>query len=130
MEIPGIVASGLGKGAYFVALDWVQARLLELMGTLPYPGTLNLRVAPESRDLLFAQRQRFAPIMPPGEQNCPGYLVAVSLRGAAQVETPAWAVIPDATAHADIIEIVSPHFLRERLALTDGDCLHLAVRFA
>jgi riboflavin kinase len=130
LEISGVVASGLGKGAHFIALDWVKARLIELMGAAPYPGTLNVRVAGELRDRLFAGHHRFAPILPPGEGNCPGYLAAVRLRGAGQEELGAWAVLPDATVHGDIIEIVSPHFLRQRLQVADGDRIEIFVEIS
>jgi CTP-dependent riboflavin kinase len=135
LRISGEVASGLGKGAYFIQLEWVRARLAEVMGAPPFPGTLNLRVAADARGQLFAARQRLAPILPPDAGNCPGYLASVHLRAAAPGargvrEVVAWAVLPEATAHADIIEIVSPHFLREHLSLGDGDRIELLVRIS
>ena len=130
LKISGVVASGLGKGAYFIALGWVRERLTELMGAAPYPGTLNLRVDSEWCDRLFAERQRFVPILPPGADNCPGYLAAVQLRAAQSVELEAWAVLPDATVHGDVIEIVSPHFLRRHLKLEDGDRVEIRVQFS
>ena len=96
------------------------------MGAPPYPGTLNLRVESAAREQLFRRRKQFAPILPPGADNCPGYLAAAQLHHAGQVQD-VWAVLPDATVHADIIEVVSPHCLREHLHLRDGDELKLHV---
>lgn len=127
LVIPGVVTSGLGKGAHFVSLDWVQARLSELMGARPYAGTLNLRVPSDLRDELFSLRRQFDPVAAPGEAKCAGYLVALSLRLQSGRTIKAWAVMPELTAHPDTIELVSPHFLREHLALRDGDRLHLVV---
>lgn len=131
LEIAGEVVSGLGRGAYFVQLEWVRSRLGELMGAPPFAGTLNLRVQPRLRDQLFAARRRFLPILPPGEGSCPGYVLEVQLRAPAGPQAAAgrladaWAVLPEATAHADIIEVVSPYYLREHLRLADGDRLDL-----
>lgn len=127
LQISGVVCSGLGKGAYFVQLEWVRSRLRELMGAPPFPGTLNLRVAGEQRERLFAERKRFSPILAPGEEFCPGYLAVVLLTGPEQPSLRAWVVLPEASEHPDMIEIVSPHFLRELLLLKDGDRLELGI---
>jgi riboflavin kinase len=127
LAISGEVASGLGKGAYFIGIDWVQSSLSQLMGAQPYPGTLNICIAKELCNQLFAMRTCFSPLAAPGATECSAYVVSVVLRTQQELELDAWAVLPDATVHADILEIVSPHFLREHLALKNGDKLHLRV---
>ena len=128
LDIPGVVSSGLGKGAYFISLAWVQTRLIELIGVKPYPGTLNLRVPNDLRDELFALRKLFTPVLAPHGGICPAYLLAVNLRPTAGPEVAAWAVLPEATVHADTIEVVSQYSLRDHLGLKDGDQVELKVR--
>jgi len=121
--ISGVVASGLGKGGYFISLAWVQARLTELMGERPFPGTLNLRITPEARDELFRHREQFAPVIAPDDAACPGYLAGIALKNSRGEQLQAWAILPESTVHADVLEIVSQYHLRERMALHDGDCV-------
>ncbi len=126
--IPGAVASGLGKGALFVSIEWVRSRLTELMGIPPFPGTLNVRVAPQIWAALFAQRTRFDLVSEPGMAgSCPGYLAAITLRTHSESVQQAWVILPEVTVHTDFLEIVSPHHLRNMLGLSDGDFLEVIV---
>ena len=43
-SLNGVVTSGLGQGAYFMSLPWVQDAVRRLIGFTPYPGTLNVRL--------------------------------------------------------------------------------------
>ena len=116
-----MVASGLGKGSYFISLDWVRTRLTELMGAPPFQGTLNLRIAKESREKLFSRRMQFAPVSTPGAAVCSGYLVAGNLISSSGQPLQVWAILPEVTAHSDILEIVSQYSVREQTSLSDGD---------
>ena len=124
MKLRGIVASGIGQGAQFLALDWVQRELREKLGLTPFPGTLNLRVAPAERDALFAQREQFLRIADPSSPECPGYLAPVTLRANGHT-CDAWMILPEKTIHADVLEIISSHNLRDTLRLCDGDVVEL-----
>jgi len=121
MKFQGRVASGVGQGAQFLALDWVQRELLRLIGLAPFPGTLNLRVAPEMRDALLAQREQFLRIADPASPDCPGYLKKVTLRAHGRICDSAWLILPEKTLHADILEFIAASPLRATLALNDGD---------
>jgi riboflavin kinase len=121
MKLTGIVGSGIGQGAQFLALDWVQSQLRRHLDLTPFPGTLNIRVAPAVRDELFAQRERFLRIADPASPDCPGYLKKVTLHAHGRFVDVAWVILPEKTMHTDVIEVISTVNLRQHLALNDGD---------
>ena len=121
----GQVVSGVGRGAEFVGLEWVQEQLRRLLFLLPYPGTLNLRVAPEVREALFARRDSFLRIADPSSPQCPGYLQRVILRASAGVCPSVYLILPELTMYPDILEFISAYNLRQKLSLKDGDSVEI-----
>ena len=130
VTITGTVVGGIGKGAFFISLDWVRAGLRQLMGEHPYPGTLNLRVPVEVRETLFERRKNFVRIALADTEDCPGYLLDVWLRTLNGTELAAWVILPDLTSHTDILEVVSQFCLRTKLGIRDGDPVIVTVRVA
>lgn len=45
MTLPGVVTTGLGHGARFMAIPWVRDAVRNLLGFDPYPGTFNVRLS-------------------------------------------------------------------------------------
>lgn len=117
----GLVASGVGRGAEFLALDWVQRELRRNLSLIPFPGTLNLRVPPEVRDALFARRDSFLRIADPSAPTCPGYLHRVILRANGGVCSSAYLILPELTMYKDVLEVIAAENLRQKLSLKDGD---------
>jgi riboflavin kinase len=44
----GTVFSGSGQGKRFIELPWVNRQIGAKLGFSPYPGTLNIRLTPQS----------------------------------------------------------------------------------
>ena len=126
MRLQGIVVSGIGQGAQFLALEWVARELERHLALTPFPGTLNLRVAPQTRDALFAERRGFLTIANPASPDCPGYLQRVSLAANGR-RCDAWLILPEKTLHADVLEIISASSLRDTLGLRDGDTVDVEI---
>lgn len=112
MRIKGKVSSGLGEGKSYV-LKYLEA-LENQLGFTCYPGTLNLEL---SKPIKLGDHAKIIVEIPEkGFQPVDCYLVRVqnSYDGAI--------VIPRATRHGkEIVELVAPVNLRERLHLQDGD---------
>jgi riboflavin kinase len=121
MQFTGIVVSGLGRGAQFLALEWVAVQLRQHLDLTPYPGTLNLRVLPEVRHALFDRRQEYLRITDPASPECPGYVQGITLRANARIIESAFLMLPEKSVHHDVLEIIAAVCLRDALALTDGD---------
>ena len=120
-QAEGWVVSGVGRGAEFLSLEWVQRELRQRLFLLPYPGTLNLRVASEVRDALFARRDSFLRIADPSSASCPAYLQRVILRANGCTCPSAYLILPELTMYKDILEVISAYNLRQKLNLKDGD---------
>lgn len=128
MKVSGIVTSGAGQGAKFLALDWVAAQIQHHLTLTSFPGTLNLRVERAVRAALFAQRHGFLRIADPSAPDCPGYLKKVGLRANGRRCDEAWVILPEKTMYDDVLEIISAYNLRETLALKDGDPVEIELQ--
>lgn len=128
IELTGIVITGLGEGQYYTSLKGYRDQFIKKLGIDPFPGTLNLRLEPESmscRSLLnlkndieikgFTTRNRTF-----GAGHCYPVKVANGIQGAIMV--------PERTHYPeDIIEIISPVNIREKLKLEDGSKITVTV---
>ncbi|HWP84200.1 MAG TPA: DUF120 domain-containing protein [Terriglobia bacterium] len=121
MRFEGTVVSGFGQAAAFLALGWVDTQIRERLGWRPFPGTLNVRVAPEIRAHLFAHRNQFLRLADPASAGCPAYLTPAALGAGGRRYAHAWLLLPEKTRHADILEFIASVGLRQALALQDQD---------
>lgn len=126
MKFEGRVTSGLGQGAQFLALDWVATQLREKLGLAPFPGTLNLRVAPQERESFYARRHEFTKITHPASPDCPGYVKRVTLRAKGK-SADAYLILPEKSQYDDVLEIIAASRLRDFLAVHDGDPVEIIV---
>jgi riboflavin kinase, archaea type len=125
ISLDGIVTTGLGQGAQFMAIPWVRDAVRRLIGFDPYPGTLNVKLLDAGMVAAWRQIQggpalRLAP-PPPEECGARLFRIAVAPDIAAAI------IVPDTTRHAaDLIELLAPIHVRSRLGLRDGD--HVTMR--
>jgi riboflavin kinase len=112
----GTVFSGTGEGRKFIDLPWVKRQIEEKLGFTPYSGTLNIRLLKEraKQKKLLENAKRLE--VHPEKGYCIGILIKAnidSLEGAI--------IIPQVTNYpSDILEVIAPWYLRERLKITDG----------
>ncbi|MCZ6489324.1 MAG: CTP-dependent riboflavin kinase [Acidobacteria bacterium] len=121
LKIEGRLQSGIGRGAQFLGLEWVQKQLREKLGLAPFPGTLNLQVSPDACSAVYAQRRGFLKIDDPAAPGCPGYVKRVSLQCGGRSYRSAYLILPELTMYKDVLEIIAADNLREELNLKDGD---------
>lgn len=126
-DIVGIVFTGLGEGAYYVSRPQYVKQFVHKLGFKPYPGTLNLRlVSPPTRSFL----EKYRHIEITGFQNldrtyggakCYPVKINNKLEGAI--------IVADRTHYGfNIIEVISPYYLRNALNLKDGDKVKLTLK--
>jgi CTP-dependent riboflavin kinase len=128
VTLAGRLCSGLGEGASFTSLDWVEHQLRDKLGFRPYPGTVNLSLAGHdwdmARDAMLAAAG-LAIDPPPGfcAAKCFAVLIDDSIEGAA--------ILPEVEGYpADKLEIVAPIAVRRELRLNDGDRVTLRLQIA
>ncbi len=123
--LSGKVITGLGEGQYYISLEGYRKQFREKLGFDPYPGTLNLKLDPQSIELRkritghirisgFTDENRTF-----GKGSC--FNVRISdIDGA--VITPERTHYPE-----DIIEIIAPLNLRNYLDIRDGSAVQVEV---
>lgn len=121
--LKGTVFSGKGKGKHFVDLSWARRQFQEKLGFNPYPGTLNLHLSQQS-DLDELKKAGGITISPEEgyqEGKCFRALVMGRVWGAV--------VIPDLQEYPpNLLEVIAPINMREKLGLQDGMELEVAVK--
>ena len=124
--ITGKIVSGAKQGAFFTQLDWVKAQCAEKLGFTPWPGTLNLEIPVDSLSLIEELRpEEGIELVPPDSNYCSGRVFPVSVEG-----IPGAIVLPaeDVRVHGkNIIEIISPKWLKEALGVKDEDWVTLTI---
>ena len=122
LEFTGEVISGLFEGAYYISKDGYHRQIVEKLGFEPFPGTLNIRISEEDFDKRrrlergeyirlegFKDGERSF-----GSAHCFPCLINEEIKGAL--------IVAERSIHEyGIMEIISPHYLRRKLELADGD---------
>lgn len=120
--LKGRVFSGLGKGSEFLKLPWVRRQIKEKLGFNPYPGTLNIKI-----DEPFPLRDNSEQVdwveITPEPGYCRGKCIKCYID-----EIECAIVLPKIAGYpADVIEVIAPINLREKLGLRDGDILTVVI---
>jgi len=122
--LKGSVVSGIGEGKYYMSLPKYQKQFQQKLGFKPYSGTLNIKLKDRTQLLEFinnlnsvlingfkTKKRTYGPIA------C--YKIKVKdIEGAI--------AIPERTRHEEnIIEVISPVYLRSYYNLKDNDILEV-----
>lgn len=116
IKLSGKVFSGRGEGEKFLKLPWVKRQIQEKLGFIPYHGTLNVRLSEESTKHRKLLEKAPSTKICPAEGYCTGIILKAFIGG---VECAI--VIPKVAGYPrDVLEIIAPANLREKLQLEDG----------
>jgi riboflavin kinase len=119
----GKVFSGLGDGKQFIGLPWVKQQIEEKLGFSPYAGTLNIHLTQDSRKKKILFENAVGIVTEPQAGYCPGVLFRASI-GVLECAV----VIPQVPNYpSDVLEVIAPICLREKLKLADGNSVTVTV---
>ncbi len=125
LSIRGRIFTGLGEGAYYVRLEGYRKQFRHKLGFNPYPGTLNIQLLTEDDVKEFhllkatigidihgfvSGDRTFGPV------TC--YPVIVNNEQKAAV-----LLIERTHHHPNVVEIIAPINLREKLSVSDQDVI-------
>lgn len=117
--VRGRVVSGLGEGAYYISRDGYRKEFGRLLSFDPFPGTLNLEVDPADREKVGEIKDMQGMLIAEFESEGRRFGAVKCFR--AEIGGAEAAVIfPLRSHHTHVVEVISPHNLREKLGLTDG----------
>jgi riboflavin kinase len=128
LVLEGELFSGLGEGAYYIHQPGYRKQFIKKLGYDPFPGTLNIRL-----DKRFVPEKTLLETMPfilidgfsDGKRSYgPVRCYSVSVNGVAHAN-----IITALRSHygEEILEIIAPVNLREKLKLKDGDAVTVKV---
>lgn len=120
LRIKGKVTSGTGRAAKFLSLDWVHSQIKEKFGFFPYKGTLNLAIDERTSEnyRIYALTHPGILVEPVVEGYSSGKFFSVRIDG----RIDGAIVIPQVLGYPrDLVEIIAPVNLRDRIGLKDGD---------
>lgn len=129
VSIIGELVTGVGEGRYYVGLKGYKKQFKEKLNFIPYPGTLNLKVDEKlgrninsMQDFLMIEGFRT-------KKRSFGGLKCIKAKLEHKNQQIIVAVVkPFRTVHGnDIIEVIAPYYLREKLRLKDGDRIMVVV---
>jgi len=116
ISLKGKVYTGKGEGKKFVTLPWVEEQIREKLGFVPFAGTLNIRLNREvlANKKMLTKASRIE--ITPEKGYCKGVLIKAKITG-----LDCAIIIPSVGGYPpDVVEVISPVFLRQQLHLADG----------
>lgn len=128
ITLKGTVFSGLGEGAYYISQDGYRKQFIEKLGFDPYPGTLNVKLT--NYDITASEELKNYPAIEIekfedesrsfGPVKCYPALINNKAK---------CALIVALRTHYDssVLEIISPHFLRNMLKIRDGQKMKIEI---
>jgi riboflavin kinase len=122
VTIKGQLISGMGEGQYYITRKGYTQQFEEALGFHPYPGTLNLLLESE-HDLVVREMLDNCPYIKVDGFTDEGRTFGAVKCYIVSVEGISGAILSPLRTHhpRNIIEIISPVYLREKLNLADGD---------
>lgn len=157
MHLSGTVTSGLGRAHMFMAQPHYQEQFKQILGATAWPGTLNVNVdgadlanyvalrnvagidtldiSEDTResaaqvDVSEIEHTRVRGFLREGRSfgGATAFLASIYIEDeAASIDCAI--LIPDLTRHIDVVEVISPAFLRESMDIEDGSAVRLVLR--
>lgn len=122
----GKVVSGLGEGRYYTEQKGYVDQFKEKLGFAPYPGTLNVEIKYVERNKLRLLKNYNAININEFKTNDRTFGSVGCFR--AEINGVEGAIVMPLRSHySNILEFISPCFLREKLDLKDGDDIKIVI---
>lgn len=130
--IKGLVTKGLGEGAYYMSIPEYKEVLSKALGFKPYPGTLNIKIYNRYVPLRKVLEKYGKPITTGFRKNSEEFGGVSFLRAKivndSGYEEACTVLFIEKTKHGpEIIEVIAPVNLREKLNLRDGSEVKLII---
>ncbi|MEC8948968.1 MAG: DUF120 domain-containing protein [Candidatus Thermoplasmatota archaeon] len=134
VSLTGVLETGLGEGGYYISRDGYTTQFEALLGWTPYEGTLNLRVseagAPQLEAIRAAEGELIDGFSEVERTFGRAWLFPASINSSKHSESQCALITPKRTHYRRVIELISPHYLRDLLDVTDGQELQVTVQLA
>ncbi|MFW6121037.1 MAG: DUF120 domain-containing protein [Petrotogales bacterium] len=122
----GEIVSGMGEGEYYTGQRGYVDQFKEELGFVPYPGTLNVKIEYVERNKLRLLKNYGGIIIK--EFKTKNRTFGSVLCFNAKIDSCKGAIVlPKRSHYSNILEFISPHYLRDKLHLKDGDEVEIII---
>jgi len=120
-EFHGTLFTGLGEGAYYMGMQGYSEGFRRVLGFVPYPGTLNLKLKSPVEMQRLAELKQRAGIRIDGFSDGTRTYGGLNLYSAL-IEDERGALLAIDRTHYDnsVLEVIAPKRLRDALGIQDG----------
>ena len=134
IHFEGIVVSGMGEGAYYMALEGYRKQFKEKLGFEPYPGTLNVKLV----DQVFMNARRdigkYPSVFIDGfsdDTRTYGWVKCYKAEINKAAINNAAALVLERTHYDDsMLELIAPISLKESIGIQNGDKISVKVQIS
>ena len=134
IDFEGIVVSGMGEGAYYMALEGYRKQFKEKLGFEPYPGTLNVKLV----DQIFMNARRDIGKYPSvfingfsDDTRTYGWVKCYKAEINKGAINNAAALVLERTHYDDsMLELIAPISLKESIGIHNGDKISVKVHIS
>ncbi|MBU0535955.1 MAG: DUF120 domain-containing protein [Nanoarchaeota archaeon] len=129
LKITGELVSGLGEGRYYIGLKGYKKQFKDKLNFIPYSGTLNLRVDSKTgRELQAMSEFILIEGFRTKKRSFGGLKCAKAKIEHKNNQIVAAVIKPFRTVHGDdILEVIAPYCIREKLRLKDGSRIRMTI---
>ena len=122
----GKVVSGMGEGKYYTEQKGYVDQFNKKLGFIPYPGTLNVEIEYIERNKLRLLRSYGGIAIEEFETKNRTFGSVLCFN--AKVNNREGAIVlPKRSHYSNVLEFISPHYLREQLNLKDSDEVEIII---
>jgi len=122
----GKVVSGMGEGRYYTERSGYIDQFKERLGFVPFPGTLNVEIEYVERNKLRLLKNYGGIVI--DEFKTRNRTFGSVLCFNAKINNIEGAIVlPKRSHYSNVLEFISPHYLREKLHLKDGDEVEIII---
>jgi riboflavin kinase len=126
IHFKGKIVSGMKEGTYYTTQEGYKTQFNEKLGFFPYPGTLNVEIDLVEKNKLRFLRQEIGIAIDAFETKNRSF-GGVKCFPACINSKNAVICFPLRGHYSNILEFISPEFLRDKLELKDGDTVEIVV---
>jgi riboflavin kinase len=124
--ISGKVVSGIGEGTYYTEQKDYIKQFQEKLKFKPYPGTLNIEIKHIEKNKIRFLKKFNAIIIDEFKNNNRTFGSVKCFH--AKIENITGAIVLPLRSHySNILEFISPYYLRKKLKLKDGDLVKITI---
>ena len=122
----GKVVSGMGEGKYYTEQRGYVDQFKNKLGFVPYPGTLNVEIEYVERNKLRLLKNYGGIVIDEFKTKNRTFGSVLCLNATIN-NCKGAIVLPKRSHYSNILEFISPHYLREKLHLEDGGGVEMII---